>query len=67
MEITKASMLTGVVRTKDLEVTEEQILRWQNGELIQNVLPNLSADDREFIITGITPEDWEASFSEEDL
>lgn len=67
MEITKASMLTGVVRTKDLEVTEEQILRWQNGELIQNVLPNLSADDREFIMTGITPEDWEASFSEGDL
>jgi hypothetical protein len=36
----------------------EQISRWRTGELIQDAMPNLSADDREFIKTGITPEEW---------
>jgi len=28
------------------------------GELIQDVFPHLTPDEREFIQTGITPEDW---------
>ena len=32
---------------------------WQNGELIQNAMPTLSADDRERLITGICPACWE--------
>lgn len=43
--------------TRHLPITEEEYIRWRNGELIQNVWPNLSADDREFIMTGIV--DWE--------
>jgi len=27
--------------------------RWQNGELIQNAMPYLSADDREVLISGV--------------
>jgi hypothetical protein len=26
---------------------------------IQDAMPNLSADEREFIMTGMTPADWE--------
>ena len=29
---------------------------WENGELIQNAFPYLTADEREFIKTGITPD-----------
>jgi hypothetical protein len=25
---------------------------------IQDIMPNVSVDDREFIMTGYTPEDW---------
>jgi hypothetical protein len=25
---------------------------------IQNAMPHLSVDDREFIMTGVTPEEW---------
>ncbi|MDP6991347.1 MAG: hypothetical protein QGF89_01525 [Candidatus Marinimicrobia bacterium] len=48
----------------DIDVTEEQIASWQGGELIQNAMPNLSADEREFIKTGITPEEWENVFGD---
>jgi hypothetical protein len=39
----------------DLPVTMEQINRWQlDGVLIQDAFPNLNADEREFLKTGIT-------------
>ena len=48
----------------DLDITEEQIQKWQQGELIQNAFPNLSASEREFIKTGITDEEWDLAFKE---
>lgn len=68
MTITRTSKLTGVTRTKELDVTIEQVLAWEEGELIQNAMPHLSADDREFIKTGITGEEWDQFFggAEED-
>ena len=46
----------------EIEVTQEQLSSWENGVLIQNAMPNLSADEREFIKTGITPEEWDSAF-----
>lgn len=60
------SPVTGIVRTQIFGVTEEQFLAWKNGKLIQRAFPLLSADDREFIMTGITPDEWEATFKEEE-
>ena len=31
---------------------------WQKGGLIQNAIPDLNAGDREFLISGISPEGW---------
>lgn len=58
-------MLSGVTRTRHLDITEEQELRIQAGELVQDVAPHLSADDREFLMTGITADEWEQMFGEE--
>ena len=58
MLITKQSVMTGEKNTMLLPVTNEQIERWQNGELIQNVFPHLSPSEREFLISGVTPEEW---------
>lgn len=66
MLITRTSMVTGIERTVDLPVTQEQIDRWQNGELIQNAMPDLSADQREFILTGVTSEEWNSAFGSEE-
>ena len=62
MEVTKTSVHSGITRTLTLDVTAEEIATWKAGELIQNVMPHLSADDREFLMTGLTPEDWEEMF-----
>ena len=58
MIIVRRSPVTGKMNHREIEITEEQYLSWQNGELIQDAMPNLSDDDREFIISGCTPEDF---------
>jgi hypothetical protein len=59
MKVTKVSSLTGVTHQREIEATQEQLLRHANGELIQNVFPDLSAEDREYLMTGITQEEWQ--------
>ena len=62
----RTSPFTGITRMREITVTQEQLDRWQAGELIQNAMPNLSADDREFVMTGITAEEWDEVFGEDD-
>jgi len=47
----------------DLPVTSEQLRRYETGnETIQEVFPNLSDVHREFIMSGIPPEEGEIRF-----
>lgn len=62
MLVTKVSAFSGKEHTREIAITEEQMARWKAGEYIQTAAPNLSADDREFLISGATPEEWEAAF-----
>ena len=62
----RTSILSGITRTKELDVTEEQYNAWRDGALIQNVMPHLSFDEREFLISGTTAEEWEAFTSPSD-
>ena len=62
--IERESPFSGNVNRMAIQVTEAQIAAWQGGELIQNAMPNVSADEREFIKTGITPEEWENTFGD---
>lgn len=39
--------------------------RWLYGEWVQNVWPELSADDREMLVTGTHAECWDKLFEEE--
>jgi len=39
-------------------------MEWRDGELIQNVFPQLSADQREMLMTGIPPEEQEEMMNE---
>ena len=64
MEITRVSMFSGIKRTKIIDITQEQYDNWLNGEYIQVVAPHLSPSDREFIITGVTDEEWQAEFND---
>lgn len=66
MNITRTSRLTGITRTMDLPITEEQYARWEDGTVIQLAMPHLSPDEREFIMTGITGDEWDAKFKYEE-
>ena len=64
MLITKKSMLTGKQNQREIDCTDEQIEKWKGGQLIQEVMPNLTPSDREFLISGTTDEEWDAHFEE---
>jgi hypothetical protein len=69
MLIEKRSFISGVTHTMDIDVTNEQLVRINNrfvtNELIQNIVPHLDADEREFLMTGITKEEWGAMDDED--
>ena len=63
MIVKRTSIISGRESEMDLPVTQEQIERWSGGELIQRVFPDLTSDQREFLISGITPEEWNSIYS----
>ena len=65
-EVTKTSSISGTTRTRTFSATSEQWQAYDNGELIQYALPHLSDGDREFLMTGITDEEWDEAFPEDD-
>lgn len=66
IDITRTSMISGIKRTQSIGITEEQLKRWEAGEgLIQEIMPNISEDEREFILSGSTPEEWDETFKED--
>ena len=64
--LTKTSVFTGrthsVLINTDAEKYEQYLKMRQKGTapLIQDFFPELNADEREFIMTGCTPEEWNA-------
>lgn len=69
MIITRTSPLSGNTTSMELPVTSGQMERFkyrrQNGERIQDIFPNLTPAQREFILTGITAEEWDETFKDE--
>tara|TARA_R100001244_G_scaffold96216_2_gene72061 strand:- start:181 stop:375 length:195 start_codon:yes stop_codon:yes gene_type:complete len=51
-------MFSNENHTLDLPITQDQLDRWASGELVQNAFPGLTRGQREFIISGITENEW---------
>jgi len=50
MIISSVSILSGASSSKEIDVTPNQLAIWSiGGMLIQNAMPNISAEDRDFI------------------
>jgi hypothetical protein len=62
MKITRKSTLSGIVRTKEINITEQQLQQWKAGKNIQWLCPQLTPDEREFLLTGATPAEWDEAF-----
>ena len=50
MILTKKSSLTGKVNSMELNVTRKQLNAWEGGESARDTFPNLTLDERLFII-----------------
>ena len=66
MLITKTSKCSGKIHTMDIPITPEQYSSFQsNNRVIQQIFPTLSANEREFLLTGSTQEEWDEMFGED--
>ena len=65
MKITRTSMLSGKTNSMELDITMDQLHAYHGeGALLQDAFPHLNADEREFIKSGITPQEWSDTFGE---
>jgi len=59
----RKSPVTGKMNEMSMSLYPEDYLDWKhNGVLIQDAMPYLTPDEREFLMTGCTPEDWDTMF-----
>ena len=66
MQITKISQFSGKTNTMDIPITQEQYTSFQlDNRPIQKIFPFLSANEREFLLTGSTQEEWDKMFGED--
>ncbi len=66
MKITRISLFTNLTHTREIDITPVQLEAWETGTHIQVAAPHLNPDDREFVMTGVTPEEWGEVMEPED-
>lgn len=57
-DVMRLSMFSGKENTQTMRATADQFKRWRSGVLIQDAFPSLTREQREFILTGATPQEW---------
>ena len=66
MLVSKISTFSGKTNTLDLNISAEDLLRYELGQgHVQDIFPHLTPGEREFLITGVTPQEWDEMFGEE--
>ncbi len=62
-KFTRTSIFTRKRNSMVLPIAAIDVLAWQQGRtMIQNAFPQLDADQREFLMSGATPEEWNMTF-----
>lgn len=63
--ISKLCAVTG--KLYSVTVSQPRYVGWLGGNnMIQDAFPELSSDDREFLISGSTPAEWDKMFGDEE-
>lgn len=61
--VTRRSRLTGRANSREVAADAARIAEWdamgRPAPFVQDYFPELDEEDREFLLTGITPEEWE--------
>jgi hypothetical protein len=57
LTITRRSVLSGLLHTMDVNLDNIQLWTWGTGTPLADAAPQLTAAERRFLETGITPEE----------
>ena len=68
IQVTRLSVVTRKMNTMELPISQEHLDIYDTvGDiLVQDAFPTLDKGQREFLISGITPDEWNETFGEED-
>ena len=69
MIVVNRSTYSNKIHSMNMDISEAELLRWCEGVprlKIQDAFPNLTPDEREFLMTGIIQEEWDTLFPPED-
>jgi len=58
MLIKRQSVVTGEINEMEIDVEPNQLAMHAEGTLAQIAFPHLPSEHREFLISGITPDEW---------
>lgn len=60
IQVTRQSVITRQMNTMELPISQEHLDIYDTvGDiLVQDAFPNLDKEQREFLISGITPDEW---------
>lgn len=64
LSVTRESILSQKTSTKKFMVFPDDVFKYNKGLHVQLAFPYLSANDREFIISGINENEWKETFGE---
>lgn len=60
--VTMVSSISGRTNTLVLNYKEVDMIKFQRGMHVQDAFPYMSKEHREFLLSGITPEEWNEHF-----
>ena len=67
VKVTRTSFRSGKTLTLELDISPEDYATWLKGEVLtQHLFPNLSAEHREFLISGLHPGEFDEIVGEPD-
>lgn len=69
MKITKLSNVSGISHTMDIPIDPVKYQKWVedcNAPYVQNYFPELTSSQREFLLSGITDEEWDEIFGKDE-
>jgi len=68
VRVHKQSCITGKHHSMVLPTRQGEIENWlESTMLVQDAFPWIAADVREFLISGITPDEWDKAFGLGDI
>lgn len=68
MNITRTSILSNITHSKVIPVNPEDYIMWQTYNVsIEDAMPYLTGEDKDFILSGITPNEWAGAWAQPEL